>query len=133
VVHDDFSELPEQRLTRELMRINAHLQHGDLTERNLVDLYEVLVQYDSEVDCEPRKLIDPASRLQELTHCSLEHRLSILARMAQDSQSRLRSRALSLTERLVAHDAARLANASYGGVAQREFTPQTLHAFRYQS
>lgn len=133
MVHDTSSELPEQRLTRELMRIQAELHRGDLAERSLVDLYEVLTHYDNEVDYELGKSDDPVSKRQELPLGSLVHRLSVLAEMVQDTQSRLRIRALTLTQRLEAHDAALQANASYGGVAQREVTPQKSHAFRYQS
>ena len=128
------TEFPEQRLTKELMRISAELQRGDQTDQSLMELFEVLIHFGHETDGDLRTWNDQVPRFSESAEDSLDnHQLSILVAMLQDTQARLRCRVLNVAERLEAHDAARQANASYGGVAQWEHTPQTPPAFRYQS
>ena len=128
------TEFPEQRLTKELMRISAELQRGDQTDQSLMELFEVLIHFGREIDCDPRTWNDQVQRFSEPAEDSRDNqRLSILVAMLQDTQTRLRCRVLNLAERFEAHDAARQANASYGGVAHWEHASQTPLAFRCQS
>ncbi len=134
MTHDATTEFPEQRLTQELMRISAEWQRGDPSNRSLVDLFEVLTHFGREMDGDPPTGNDPVPRFSEPADGSLDnHRLSILVALLQDTQTRLRCRVLSLAERVEAHDAARQATASYGGVAAWEHATHTPQAFRYQS
>ena len=134
MTHDSPTEFPEQRFTQELTRISAKLQRGDRADHSLVELFDVLIHYSREIDCDPQRLIAQVQRFSEPTDGSLgNHRLSILMEMLQDIQTELRCRVLNLAERLEAHDAARQANASYGGVAHRKNASQTPHAFHHQS
>ena len=116
------------------MKISAELQRGDLTGHCLVELFEVLNNFGREMGCDLRTLNDQVARFSEPADGSLDsHRLSMLMAMLQDTQTRLRCRMLNLAERFEAHDTARQANASYGGVAAWEHAPQTPHAFLCQS
>jgi hypothetical protein len=134
VTNDAPSEFPEQRFTKELIRISAGLQSSDQADRSLVDLFEVLINYGRETDCDLRMLNDQFQWHSELADGSLDnHRRSILMAMLQDTLTRLRCRVLNLEERLEVHAATRQANASYGGVAHWEHVPQSPHVFRYQS
>ncbi len=134
MTNDTPTEFPEQRLTKELMRISSKLQRGDQAEHSLVELFEVLIQFDREMDGDMRTLNEQVTGFSEPAVGSRDnHRMSILVGMLQDTQTRLRCRVLKLAERLEAHDTARQANASYGGVAHWEHTTQTSHAFRNQS
>ena len=132
--HDTPTEFPEQRLTKELMRIITEWQRGDPADHSLVELFEVLIHFGREMDGDPRPLNDQVRRFLEPAEGSLNnHRLSILMAMLQDTQTQLRCRVLNLAERLEAHDAARQAHASYGGVAHGEPASRTPPAFRCQS
>ena len=134
MTHDAPSEFPEQRLTKELMRISAELQRGDQTDQSLMELFEVLIHFGCEMDGDPQTWNDRTLRISEPAAGSLDnHRLSILVALLQDTQTRLRCRVLNVAERLEAHDTARQAHASYGGVAHWEHAPQMSPAFRYQS
>ena len=134
MLNDALTEFPEQRFTKELMRISAELQCGDPPDHSLVELFDVLVHFGREIDCDPRTLNDQVPQLSGLPDGSLgNHRLSTLVALLQDTQSRLRCRAMNLAERLEAHDAARQANASYGGVAQWGHASPTPPVHRYQS
>ena len=132
--NDALTEFPEQRLTMELTRIIAELQRGDQADDRLSELFEVLTYFGGEIDCDPQTLNHQVQRFMEPADGSLHnHQLSILFAMLQDIQTQLRTRVLNLAERLEAHDAARQAHASYGGVAHWEHASQTPLAFRCQS
>ena len=134
MTNDSPTEFPEQRFTKELMRISANLQRGDRADHSLAELFEVLIHYGREIDCDPQTLNAQVQRFSEPTDGSLgNHRLSILIAMLQDTQTQLRCRALAVAERLEAHDAAQQANVSYGGVALWGHAPQTPQTFRCQS
>ncbi len=134
MTHDAPTEFPEQRLTKELMRISAELKRGDQADHNLVDLFEVLIHFGREMNGDPQTWNDQVLRFSDPADGSLgNHRLSILMAMLQDTQIRLRCRALNLAERLEAHDTARQASASYGGVAHWEHASPMSPAFRYPS
>ena len=128
--HESPSEFPEQRFTEELMRIGAELQRGDSADHSQLELFELLIHYGREIDCDPQTLNEHVSQFSNPADGSLNnHRLSILVAMLQDIQNRLRCRVLGVAERLEAREAARLANACYGGVAHRKRGPQSPHAF----
>lgn len=132
--HDSPIEFPEQRLAQQLIRISADLQHGKQTDHSLVELFELLTHYGRELDIDLRARNDQASQFSPPTAGSpVNHRLSILLALLQDTEARLRNRASNVAERLEAHDATRQATASYGGVAQWDRGPQTQPAFRTQS
>ena len=134
MTHDAPTEFPEQHLTHELMRIRTQWQRGDQSDHRLVELFEVLVHFSREIDCDPQTLNAHPQRFSESADGSRgHHRLSVLVAMLQDTQTRLRDRVLNLAERLEAHDVARQANASYGGVAQWGHATPTPPAFRTQS
>lgn len=131
--HESSNEFPEHRLTRELVRIGADLLSEDRKDRSLMDLYEVLVRYDSEVNCDSQDLVDPGARPVTLTHGSLDHHLSLLVEMVQDTRLQLRSRALKLMERVEALDSVCQANFMYGGGIKREFAPQSSPTINFQT
>jgi hypothetical protein len=131
---DALLEFPEQRMTKELMRISAALQRGDQADHCLVELFEVLTKFGREIDVDTPTATAQVPQFSEPVNGAQDnHRLSVLMAMLQDTQTRLRCRVLNLAERLEAHDAARQAHASYGGVAHGEHSPHTSPAFRTQS
>ena len=132
--HDPLTEFPEQRLTQELMRIRTQWQQGAQADHSLEELFEVLVQFGREIDCDPQSLNDHIHRFSEPAEGSRDNqRLSILVAMLRVTQTELRCRVMKLAERFEEHDVVRQANASYGGVAQWGHATPTPPAFRYHS
>lgn len=126
-------ELPEQRLTRELIRISAALQQGDPGDHPLVELFKVLEQYGHEID---RNSLPVSNHVQ---HSSLpmssfldkQGRSTLLAMLGQ-TQTQLRKRIMNMALRIETGDLARQAHQHYGGAAQREYAPSSPPVFRYQ-
>ena len=129
--NDTLTEFPEHRFTQELMRISTEWRRGHPADDSLVELFNVLIHYGLECEGDSQSWKEQVASFKESTEGSLvNHQLSILMAMVQDTQARLRSRLLSVAERLESHAAARHANARYGSVVHREYMSQSLAEFR---
>jgi hypothetical protein len=130
----DLTEFSEQRLTKALMRFRAEWQSGNLEGQSLVELFEVLVEYDRLMDGDSQTSHNLPQRFSPAGVGSLQdHRISILITMLHETQTRLRRRASILADRLETQAVTRLAQTSYGGVVSREYASPTPSAILCQS